>query len=424
MSSETHIRMTEEAAAPDFSFSALLRAYRDPHALYSALRTFDPIYFDEASQFWLVTGHAEVVAILGDERFSSAVYPPLDSAGRQQLSFLQASIQRQVIFLEGEMHDRVQSAIFKQISRSGRESAALIQRIVCQLLAQLQKRDCIDLVQDFAVPLSLLVVSELLGVPTSNMEELQQLAQWSNAHGDLCSGYLRKEIRDVEKLGHYFRRLVAEARHQSRSDLLHVLLDLEDHYVHPDDLVVNCMMVFGAGRMTTQKVLSNGLPQLMPRWSHWRAAQKEDPEFSKRATEELLRLVTPTRYVMRQALTDVELSDQFPGEHHILEGDKVILFLEAANRDPQVFDSPHDFIPDRPSNRHLSFGYGKHFCSGAKLARLEIQLAMELLFETFPELKILEAEPYSWESNPNLGGYEQFRFCPAGSTSTVPQGGP
>lgn len=175
------------------------------------------------------------------------------------------------------------------------------------------------------------------------------------------------------------------------------------------------MMIFGAGRVTTRKVLSNGLPLLLPEWQRWRS-QRADASFTRRAAEELLRVVTPTRYLLRCATEDVDLSSAFPGDHLIYEGEKIILFLEAANRDPDVFARPDLFDPDRDSNRQLSFGFGSHYCPGAKLARLEIQIALDLLFEVFPELRAEPSAEPRWNANPNLGGLASFRVCPLRST--------
>ena len=126
----------------------------------------------------------------------------------------------------------------------------------------------------------------------------------------------RRLARDIGRLGDFFRRLV-EARRglapDPARDLLSAFLAERDAFDSDEELIINGMMIFGAGRVTTRKVLGNGLPLLLPRWAQARHELSEDPSFARRATEELLRMVTPTRYLLRVAREDVDLSARFPG---------------------------------------------------------------------------------------------------------------
>jgi len=397
----------------DLNFATLVRSYRDPHPLYDALRAHDSIHYDPSSEFWLVTGHAPTTAILSDPRFSSDVQ--FENAAPPDVSnaaFLRAAIEGGVIFTDGEAHKRVQTVVLRVLGRMGREAPASITAMVRMLLDRIRENPHFDLVSDFAEPLSLLVVSQLLGLPLEDESKLLQLSAWSDAHGDAVSGYLRVDLQDIARLGAHFRELLAQKRNAGGDDLFSAFIEEGDIFESDEELVINCMMIFGAGRVTTRKVLSNGLPVMLREWPRWRYAQHADAGFSKRATEELLRFVTPTRYLLRVANEDVDLSDVVPGDHLIYDGEKVIVFLEAANRDPDVFAQPNLFNPDRSPNKHLSFGFGSHYCPGAKLARLEIQIALELLFELFPDLSAeISAEP-RWYPNPNLGGLSSFRVCP------------
>lgn len=395
------------------SFSALVRAYQDPHPLYAALRARDCIHYDPTSEFWLVTGHAAVTAILADPRFSSDVR--FESAASQDApgsSFLRAAIEKGIIFSDGEAHRRVQGVIHRVLGRMGKQAPAGIAAVVRGLIDRVRAREQFDLVADLAAPLSLLVVSQLLGVPTGDEDGLRQLAAWSDAHGDAVSGYLRVDLQGIHRLGASFRELIAEKQSAPCDDLIGAFLRESDVFADDEELLINCMMIFGAGRVTTRKVLGNGLPLLLPEWPRWVEAQRSDPTFSARAAEELLRVVTPTRYLLRCAAEDADLSERFPGDHVIYEGEKVVLFLEAANRDPEVFPDPDAFDPGRSATRHLSFGFGPHYCPGAKLARLEIQIALDLLLETFPGLTARPSAEPRWNPNPNLGGYDSFPVCP------------
>ena len=119
-------------------------------------------------------------------------------------------------------------------------------------------------------------------------------------------------------------------------------------------------------------------------------------------------MVTPTRYLGRHAIEDVDFSGEWGPGHLIRTGQKVILFLEAANRDPARFPDPHQLRWERQPNPHLAFGHGAHRCPGASIARAEIQIALETLLATFETLGPNPSAPPDWDPNPNLGGYRAY----------------
>jgi pimeloyl-[acyl-carrier protein] synthase len=160
--------------------------------------------------------------------------------------------------------------------------------------------------------------------------------------------------------------------------------------------------------VTTQKLLGDGVPILLPEWARWRDALRSDAAFARRLTEELLRLVTPTRYLARYASHDLEFSGDDLERHRFRKGERAILFLEAANRDPNAFPEPHRFGPARQPNAHLAFGFGPHRCPGASVARVEIQIALEELLTAFDELKPSPSASPTYEPNPNLGGFASY----------------
>jgi len=215
-------------------------------------------------------------------------------------------------------------------------------------------------------------------------------------------------MQEINLLGEYFRAQVAARGGIPSDDLIGAFLrdgGLEDE----EDVVIQCMMAFAAGRVTTQKLLGSGIPLLVPEWSEWRERLRSNPATARRLTEELLRVVTPTRYVARYAAEDVHFEDGADGGSTLRRGERVILFLEAANRDPQAFPAPHAVQADRHPNPHLAFGSGPHRCPGAAIARIEVQTALQALLETLSVLRPHPSLPPTWEPNPNLGGYASFR---------------
>lgn len=389
----------QQKAAGKLNLLGLRRQYTNPHGLYRAMREQDCLYFDSTSQTWLVTGHAAVTTILDDPRFLSGLSPAL-GAGPTQIS----AVHRQMLFMDGEKHRRAQNVMLRPLAQMVKQIAADIRTFAQDALAQVCRAGEMEVVSEFASPISLLTIAHVLGIPLEDRDELRQLERWSDTFGDITSGYFLGAREDVQKLEEYFRRLIARKRRAPAHDLLSSFIRADDIFPTEEDLVANCMMVFAAGRITTKKLLGNGVSLLLPHWGDYQNQGKESTQFFKTAGEELLRMVTPTRYLIREAGTDVDLSPLFPGRHVIRRGQKILLFLEAANYDPAVFTQPEHFNPLRRPNKHIAFGYGPHQCPGATLARVEIQVALEELF-CLHDMRPRPATTPVWNPNPNLGGF-------------------
>ncbi len=385
----------------DFSISGLRRHYTDPHRLYDALRAHDSIYFDTMSRCWLVTGHSPVLSILNDPRFSSR----LDDTIRMP------SVNRQMVFMDGEEHQKRQNVMLRSLAQMAQKMPDDIRTFAQNGLMTLRCTGEMDIVNDFASHVSLMSIAHILGMPLSDPEELVQLEHWSDTFGDITSGYFSGDMQEVRRLEDYFCHLIEEKRRNPTpvsDDLISGFIAARDVFHDDEDLVANCMMVFSAGRITTKKLLGNGIPLLL---KHWDQRQKELQEDARNVTktvgEELLRMVTPTRYLMRRATEDVDLSSAFSGNHLIRRGERLLLFLEAANYDPASFSSPASFDPHRRPNKHIAFGIGPHQCPGATLARLEIQIALEVL-SSITDLRPKTGMMPVWNPNPNLGGFRSY----------------
>lgn len=390
----------------NFSLAALRRNYTQPHTLYDELRAHDGVFFDASSQSWLVTAYAATVAILGDRRFSSRLSAGPAPAAPSPMSPLLTAIHKQMVFMDGEEHQRAQAILLAPLAQMVKKTPATIRSLIGTILGEAQQRGEIDLVKDFAAPVSRLVIAQVLGLPTDDQAELMEVERWSETFTDFTSGYLRGDIQDVHRLVEYFRQLIAAKRRAPSDDLISALINASTIFPEDDDLISNCMMIFSAGHVTSKKMFGNGIPIMMQRWDAWRQEYRTNPALPRRAGEELLRLITPTRYLIRQASEDIAL-DQLPGQHQIRQGQKVFLFLEAANYDPAEFPEPARFDPDRATNKHVAFGYGPHRCPGASLGRLELQLALEMLLADVQLRPKTGAAPV-WNPNPNLGGYASY----------------
>lgn len=397
------------SGAGDIPFKRLVEAYQDPHRLYDALRERSEVTFDPAARCWVVTGQDPVRRILGDSRFVSDATLAVPGMRRSpRRTFASDAIQKQIIFVDGAKQTRVQRAVLTELARRSDALGPPLQACAAALAEQARARGEFDLVTDFTVPFTMQAVSLVLGVPVGTPEEMVRLERWSTSYADITSGYLHAKMDDVVQLGEFIRTHVAARAGTPSDDLIGAFLrdgGLDDE----DDVVIQCMGVYAAGRVTTQKLLANGIPLLMPEWGAWREMARTTPSAVRRLVEELLRLVTPTRYVVRYATEDVVMDGGSAGEIRVKRGERVVLSLEAANRDGDAFASPHCLQAGRQPNPHVSFGFGPHRCPGASVARVEINAALQALLETLAELRPHPSQPPAWDPNPNLGGYTSFR---------------
>lgn len=388
--------------------AALLGAYRDPHGLYDLGRAGDEVAFDAAANCWLVTGHRAVRSILEDRRFTSDLRVARGArATPARRSFIQDAVEKQIIFSDGADQQGAQRVILQESSRKMQELSGWIRELAAGLLQPLRARGELDLVGDFALPYALQTVCRVFGIPVDGPARVAELASWSSTVADLTSGYLNIRMQEITLFGGFFRELVAERRASPSDDLVSSFLRAGT-FEEDEDLVVNCMAAFAAGRVTTQKLIGDGVPMLLPEWAAWRERVSANPGATRRLAEELLRMVTPTRYLGRHATEDVELPGEWGSGHRIRAGQRVVLFLEAANRDPARFPDPHELTWERQPNPHLAFGHGAHRCPGASIARAEIQIALETLLATFETLRPDPSAPPDWDPNPNLGGFRSY----------------
>jgi cytochrome P450 len=380
----------------------------DPYGVFARMREHDPVLrqpgLDGESQIWFVTRHEDVVAVLlDDERFvrdprlalteeELAATPPVPAA-------IQA-IDNHMLNRDGEDHRRLRRLVTRAFTpRMVEGLRPRIQAIADGLLDAVESRGEMDLSADYAFPLPITVIAELLGVPH---EDQDRFREWSDA---IISPSVAPEELDrlFELMGafvEYLTALFAQRRADPRDDLVSELLQARDESdaLTEEELFGTVVLLIVAGHETTVGLIGNAVINLLVHPDQL-AAVRAEPELIPAAVEELLRYEGPVeRGLNRWAAADVEL-----GGCTIRRGDVVIPILNSAGRDPQRFEDPDRLDLRRADTKHVAFGRGSHYCLGAPLARLEAQVALETLLRRLPGLRLAVArDELEWRATPGF----------------------
>jgi cytochrome P450 len=360
----------------------------NPYPVFRRLRLEDPIHEDPTGQGWIISRYDDVAFVLGDHRFSAERTLPKGGESTQ-MNPVQAALARQMLFLDPPDHTRLRTLFTKAFTPNRVESLRpQILEMTTDLLNAAQGADgCIDFVHDFAVPLPVTVIAQMLGVPVADRDRLRA---WSVAFGKLISGRTLSHAESLEAQQgilafiQYFRELIDQRRQRPESDMLSDLIAVEEmgDRLSTEELIVNLILLLAAGHGTTTHLLGNGLLALSQNPRQWQLLA-HDPGIAPSAVSELLRFDGPVQSTVRNALEDVHI-----GGKTIAQGQRVTVLLGSTNRDEVRFPDPDTLDLRRSGARILAFGHGIHTCLGASLARLEAQIAFSELARRFPNLLI------------------------------------
>ena len=360
--------------------SPALRA--NPYPAYEELRRKDPVHRMRLGNAWVLTDYADIDAVLRDNR-------RFGNAGRELGYIPQVSM----LDLDPAQHTRIRSLVSHGFTP--RTVTALERRIretVDGLMGNLDGKVPFDLIADFAFPLPVIVIAEMLGVPP---EDLEQFNEWSNIVSLSLDPLLNeRQVSRVQQIvGEvfaYFEAVAEERRRNPRDDLVSALVtaEVDGERLKPDELLVNLLLVLVAGNETTRNFIGNGALALLRNPGQLRRLQ-DNPALLDGAIDELLRFDSPVQLDNRIAREPVELRGK-----RIAPGQRVICLLGAANRDPQIFPNADRLDVGRSAANHLAFGRGIHYCLGSPLARLEGRVAFEALLPYLGSLRLAEEPRY------------------------------
>jgi len=271
----------------------------------------------------------------------------------------------------------------------------MVQSAITDLLDTAEAKGCMEVMADFATPLPVLVIAQMMGVPTEDRPYIRELAKKLLAGGQGAPDRLRTQTEGMRGMLEYLSPLVAERLKHPGDDFVSVVASGEKRGIFTrHQVLVNCSLLLLAGHETTINLLCNGTLAFLQHPEQWAQFKQNPAGWAKRATEECLRYDPPVKSIQRIAAQDVELRGK------VLRKDaRLRWFIASANRDPEVFADPETFDITRDPNPHVAFGSGVHHCLGATLARLEGQEAFKALAERFP---ILHRETEELEYQPSM----------------------
>ena len=351
----------------------------DPHPHWQWMRENAPAYFDESSGVWGLTGYDEVLGASKDPaRFSNA----------KSIRPLAQNVSDNMIDKDDPEHKARRMLVNRGFTpKRVRDKTVEIKKICNQIIDGVCESGEADFVWDIAAPLPLLLIGDMLGFDRSMSD---QLLEWSDdllrsLSKDASPEQLEKSMMAALGFREYQMDVIADRRSKPpQEDLVSILCHGEVDGAKLDDeaLVMEALLILIGGDETTRHVISGGMLALIENPDQ-RARLMSGEVPIETGIEEMLRWVTPIKNMNRTATCDIDIAGQTIGE-----GDSVLLFYPSANRDTAYFDDPHRFDVSRTPNHHLAFGFGTHFCLGSALARLELEVMFETLFERLPDIEL------------------------------------
>jgi cytochrome P450 family 142 subfamily A polypeptide 1 len=369
----------------------------DPFPVFAWMRRHAPAYFDERNGVWGITRHRDVKDISKEpQTFSSAAgirpnFPALPM----------------MIDTDPPEHQRRRRLVSEGFTpRRVREGEGWIREICDTILdAVCEKGEC-DFVGDIAARLPLMAIGDMLGVEPDARDDL---LRWSDdmvkGQGSPDPGSIETATTAFVQYVEYITKVIEERRRTGRDDdLMGVLVhaEIDGDRLDLDTLVHESLLILVGGDETTRHVISGGMAELL-RHEDQRRRLMQDPDSLTVAVEEMLRWVSPIKNMARMATRDVEIHDRV-----IRQGEKVLLLYPAANRDEAVFEQPEEFDAYRAPNDHVAFGFGTHFCLGNQLARLEMRVMFERLFERLPDMTLATSAPLPLRPASFISGIEEM----------------
>ena len=372
----------------------------NPYPTYALLREKAPIFYHEASRMTFISRYEDVDDLLRDRRLgrqfshvmtrAEAGLPPL----RPEYEPFHRLNDNMLMDKEPPQHTRlralVQNAFTPRTVQSLRPHIeGIVEGLVERLLAQKE----VDVIEAYAAPLSVTVIAELLGIPQADRQRLRPWSRDIVAMYELGAGESgetgRRAVQATQEFSDYLRALVQQRRKSPQDDLLSALVAAEERgdQLSEEELIATSILILNAGHEATVNAVGNGILALIQHPGQL-ATLRQNTDLIASAVEEILRYDTPLPLFRRRVLREMEYKNV-----HLAKGTEVAFLLGSANRDGARFEQPDRFDITRQDNHHLSFGMGVHYCLGAPLARVELQISLQSILRRVSRLELTVDRP-------------------------------
>ncbi|MBW4559270.1 MAG: cytochrome P450 [Trichormus sp. ATA11-4-KO1] len=338
----------------------------NPFPWYAQMRRESPVFYDAEQKSWMVFRYEDVKRVFADWQTFSSQIPYLSE---------ETDLTQSLIYTDPPKHQSLRSLVAKVFTaRRVEELAPRITQITHELIDKVQGQNNIDFMHDLAIPLPVIVIAEILGVPVADRADFKH---WSD-------GIIVSDPAALQAMADYFRDLLKQRRQHSGKDLLSDLIAAHEagETLTAQELVAFCILLLVAGNETTTNLLGNAI-LCFNEYPEAFARLKRSPQLLPLGIEEVLRYRSTVQGMERFTKVETQLAGQT-----IPAGQMLLVWIGAANRDETQFDRPDEFVIDRDPNPHLSFGNGIHFCLGAPLARLEGKIMLSAVLERLPNLRV------------------------------------
>jgi cytochrome P450 len=380
--------------------------FQNPYPAYHAIRDAVPAFKWEQFGHWCFAGYDDVSTLLRDRRFGRQI---LHVATREELGWPEPAEHIRVftehethslLELEPPVHTRLRGLVNRAfLSRQIERLKPKLISVCNELIDKFDSSGEVELLSAYATPIPIIIICELLGAP---VEMSAQFLSWSHDHVGMYMAKRDRAIEDkavkaVTEFSDYMRKLIRERTKNLGDDLLSELIRAKDESgkLSEDELITTAILILNAGHEATVHSIGNAVKALIE--------NNMRHNLTAGHAEEALRFDAPLHMFTRYALEDLNYNGI-----NLKKGETVGLMLGAANRDPKRFPNPDLFDPARASNAHTSFGAGIHFCVGAPLARLEMEVGLIMLFDRLPNLQL--AKPATYKDVYHFHGLEELRI--------------
>ena len=357
---------------------------QNPYPFYDRARTTGDFFWWNDYGMACAVSHRTVHAVLRDRRMGRECPAELAPDIPPHLQPFYDVEAHSMLELEPPRHTRLRALVLRAFTSRTIAGLAPDIRVLCHKLIDDFPNRPFDLLTAYAQPVPVVIISRLLGVPEDRADDL---VRWSNA---MVAMYQARRTPQIEAdaitatndFVSFMRGYIAKRRKTPTDDLISTLIaaEADGERLSEDELITTCILLLNAGHEATVHTLGNGTKTLL---------EHGVTEITDASVEEIIRFDPPLHMFTRWVYEDVII-----GDHIFKRGDQIACLLAAANRDPAAYPDPNRFDPTRKGAQNTSFGGGIHFCVGAPLARLELKIALEVLFERCPDLALECAPQY------------------------------